>query len=222
VRNTPATPADGAWSGFDYEVDLDGPTTYTATDGTTSASVMVDLSAEVSAPWLTHPGRPALNRPVAVEADTPTSTEPRAYAFDVIDRTAPVYVWGRRRMVTGTLRLRFDTSADLESLAGVLADGWPVLIRYPRSSFYPSRWILPGRAAVDRIAPNAEPGFLTIDYAQVSAPESGTAGDPSWTYGTLAATFATYADVPDTFPTYRDLTANLPPDTSEPVGRIGT
>lgn len=130
VRNAePATLTAGVWIGDDFEAPLAENFYYQATSVDsasiiTSATYFIDAAGET---MLKHPGRPALNSWVHLEAGPDLERPIMQGVHDVLGRRMPIAVSMRRSSERGTLQLITFTDAERAALLLLTDDGTPLL-----------------------------------------------------------------------------------------------
>lgn len=195
----------------DWEAALDGPVTWTVTDAAGAAST-ADLPAGlgVDTPWISHPGRPSLNRPVTVRSDDEPEWAGRATRHDVIGRAVPVYVTQPLGGRSGVLELLAASWDEARAIRDVYTDGVPVLLRQPcltGADYYhvpDSVRLAPATARRWR-----DRWVVTVRYAQVDYPYGAPVGTRGWTYQQTTAASDNYTQSATLFPVYADRTAGL-------------
>jgi hypothetical protein len=94
----------------------------------TSATVTV---ASLGEPWLTHPAKPWLSRPTVVRELSDRIGYVRRGVLRPLDRPEAIVVHSPRTADAGVLVVYAATSAELERLKAVVADGAALLLRTP-------------------------------------------------------------------------------------------
>jgi len=171
-------------------------------------------------PWLTHPTHPFVSMPVTVEDDAEWSYEPRTFSFTVIGRTRPVYTWYPRASRSGTVKIEYKNAAERARIRDALADGSPLLIRYPPAyDQFTSSWLgIQGMKDVRR-GVGTKQGHYELSYTVVDAPVArlGIVEPTAWEWQDVLSDVAlpTWFSVRGVYPTWA-LVATHGPASAEP------
>lgn len=206
-------PVAGALTIEDYEAALAGGITYTVRDSSgAAATVTLPAGLAVTVPWLSHPGLPALNRPVTIRDDDPTYSG-RSVQHDVYGARLPLFT---TQPLTGrdssTLTLLADSWDDARGIRDVYASGVPVLLRQPCLDDG-DHYHVPSSVALAPVTAGRWAGrwSATVTYVETDRPLGALAGTARWTYADSLARSGTYPASRAEFPTYADLLAGPTP-----------
>lgn len=209
-------PAAGVLTVRDYEPALTGPTRYDVRDQlgvtTTAATAAGDLT--VTAPVLHVPTLPALRvmlTPpglVGYQAERDNA----AALHDVIGRADPIVTIGPLGLRAGTLRVITTTHTDARALEALAARGEILMLRQSDHAGLDGYLMVRStRVQPDQLV--ASPAGVTgwtwsvdLAFVEVARPSGPLLGSTGWTFGAVAATFATLADILPAYPTLDTLT----------------
>jgi hypothetical protein len=158
--------------------------------------------------WLKSPGIPALNTTVLMESPVKWSRPARSTTLDIVGRTNPVNISGKRAGGTSSLSvLVWDPSAH-EQLNSLLDNGLPVLIQaMPGYGINGNLYLSVGDVDSDPVMDAAnEPGWRwTLNVAKIDRPSGGIQGSAISTWQDILDGYDTWADVFDAFGTWADV-----------------
>jgi hypothetical protein len=209
----PATLNSGDWVGFDYEAPYDQPVSYEST----SAQATLDsgqVTLQVDAPWLVHPGIPARSVPLVI-ASIGARTRPTLQGIHqpVGRDTAIVITDGIRRQPTFDLVVRTVDEAARGDLLAILSDTTPLLLQvtYPATTRTDYMWVAVGDLTETPMV-DEDYGNLAIAWTlpcTVTTPPTGLQ-QSQWTWADLIAAYDTWADVLAAFNTWADVIIDAP------------
>lgn len=158
VRNAePATLTVGVWIGDDFEVPLGEDFYYQATS-VSSAVIITSPTYNVNAAGATmlkHPGRPALNSWIHLEAGPDLARPITQGVHDVLGRRTPVAVSMRRSAERGSLQLVTYTDDEREALLLLTDDGTPLLFSTSLAYGFSNVYVAIGDLAEKRVSSSA-------------------------------------------------------------------
>jgi hypothetical protein len=158
--------------------------------------------------WLKSPGIPALNTTVLMESPVKWSRPARSTTLDIVGRTNPVNISGKRAGGTSSLSvLVWDPSAH-EQLNSLLDNGLPVLIQaMPGYGINGNLYLSVGDVDSEPVMDAAnEPGWRwTLNVAKIDRPSGGIQGSAISTWQDILDGYDTWADVFDAFDTWADV-----------------
>lgn len=221
---SPPVLSGGRWTGYDYESAF-STLIYTAV---TETGVMYRTAADTAplrpdclttwpeslpqrAVWVRHPTVPDRSALLVVNRDPARPQGLERAVFRPPGRRFPVvYTAGSRQAPTGTLTVVTATAEEEARLAGLLADGSPLLLTVPPEWGWgwDHRYIAIGEAVPNRsVAWLDEPTReWSLAYEEVARPPGGMAAE--WTCGLLEAAYATCGDAQDAYVTCGDMETN--------------
>lgn len=180
---------------YDPEVPYGAPVAYTSDDAATTDSD--EVTVDVAAPWLTHPGVPVLSQPI-----TPKSIGPREHEaqqsvrYPLGSRFPIVANDGRRKAPVYDLVLQTETIDELEGLQALLDDMAPLLLNIPASLGWGVTHEYVRVGALRELRPSDYGGDQIRHWALpctvVRRPAGGSRADI--TYGYSYALYPTYGD----------------------------
>ena len=218
VRNgDPLTLSSGAGSMQDYETPLDVNAFWRARNSGTGAviadSSVVQLASGGNV-YLGHPGKPTLNMQVILADWQDGSRRTRSATFDVIGKTLPVVRSFKRAGAAGVMTVRCDDFNTLINLNSLLDDGFPLLIRTPRTPDWGigAKYLHIGDSDVQlRVrTPTFARRWVTLPWTEVSRPAGLAQGGPGFRWADVITTYATWADVISNNATWADVIDGVP------------
>ena len=198
--------AAGKGTIYDYEVPLDVPVTYKATQVTpVSGSPEVILSGAAQTmlshgkSWLKDPGLASNNlRLDYVQGLPKLSRRARAGVFDVIDRTNPIVVSAKRQSATGDFTFTTLTQTDYEKMIKLINRGEVLLLSTPPAYGVGNVYVHIGDVDEDRIAIGDASNWVrrwTLPLLVVDRPLAITSTAPLERWSDVKATWATWNDL---------------------------
>jgi hypothetical protein len=185
------------------------------TDATSDAATNTPAS-----PWMIHPSNPSLSIPVG-SADRSTAsiraigdvTNPSASTeHQILGQSAPITTTSGPRLSNRlTVVIAVKTSVQEQALNGLLADGTPLLFRFPPSfnagfdeGFYSVGDVTRARFAQRVGAPRRD---ITLPLTAVQSPIVSVQ-NAGWSWAALAAAFPTWSQVSAAYATWADVLTN--------------
>lgn len=210
VRATASTSAGQTFM-WDYEAPFRQPVTYYAMDGSNKVvSAATTLSFDEQ--WLRVPGFPIDDLQLhVVEKPAVTRSKPEA-KLRPLGRATPIVLSGTRSAPEFTLRVRTTTDDDADNLVQAISDGSTFLLLIPGTR---TAWqyvtvsdvvetpVVPYRAQTP--GDEGEWAIWDLPCTVVDRPIGGIFGDPTASYGAIAATYSTYAALRSAKATYLDV-----------------
>lgn len=191
---------------YDYEVPLDVPVTYRATQVTpVSGSPEVILSGAAKTmlshgvSWLKDPAQPANNLRLDYVQGLPTlSRKARAGVFDIIDRSNPIVVTARRQSASGGLTFATYTQTDYEKTVKLVNRGEILLLATPPAFGVGNVYVHVADVDEERIALGDASDWTrrwTLPLLVVDRPLSLTTSAPLERWQDVKSTWATWNDL---------------------------
>lgn len=210
----PATLVAGAWQGFDYEMPLGVPVTYTSTPPLNAVETSTAATVTVTDGWLVHPGVPDLS--VRLPQANVTQLEERTRAarsavLQPLGRATPIVVNETRSGVQSGLTLLTETLDAAADVLAAVSSGAPMLLNFPPTWGWGVTWeyISIGDVTEGFVAKGLSAARLfTLPYTVVDRPVGSLTAQ--WTWAGVVAQYATWADVTAAFDTWTKLVANEP------------
>lgn len=203
----PGTLVGGAFTVFDYEARYGVVNTYTATSDTADTATAT-ATLTVGAPWLIHPGNPALSMPLRVISRGPRTKASTAAAHVILGRRDPIVVTdGVRHAASFDLNIGTQSVADEAALDALLADAATLLLQLvytgiDRAEYW---WVSVGDVTETDVVEwfGNEVTQWTLPCTVTSAPSGSQQSERTW--ADLLADFATWADADAAYATWHDL-----------------
>ena len=211
VRNAEPLLLNTAAVLYDHEAPLGRPCIYRASP-TGDSSVYLDsdpVTVDSTVPWLKHPFKPALSRPVHISSIGPRSLPARRGVARPLDRPDPIVVHQPRATDAGVLAIQTDgTWAENDAIRALLADGAPLLLQQPTSYGEAQLYISIDTAGLGLLDDEFALMFnrnITLPFDVTGRPPGTAAAPRGLSYADLAATYLPYEHLAAAKPTYLDV-----------------
>lgn len=196
-RSTPVTVVD-------WEPSLRGPSTYTVSFN--GAGPMTSTStASAVLPWLVTPLRPSQSQALEAVGNYAAGRGTLSTVHQVPDRTDPLVALGRLASRTGTLAIWCADHAAAIARENILDMAGLAMLKVPDHGGMDMYFIVDGTDKEEN--EDGKSWTLSVAYTETGCPSSPINPDV-WTFGTLAASFASFASVTSSYEDFEGLNIN--------------
>lgn len=198
----PTTEGTGTLRITDYEPALAGLIQYRALGaGGELASDWISFPGEACRPRFTIPAVPIFGLSIDALTGYDATRLSRSTVHEIIGRDDPLVVQGRMRNRSGTMKVPFDTYAELLDLEAILERGQTMLYRQVEHAGLDLYF----HATDLTQAVDEGVWYLSFSFVEVGFPLGDVRLDPLWTFARLAATGGTFEQVAADYQSFRTL-----------------
>jgi hypothetical protein len=201
---------------YDYEAPLGVQVGYAATGwndpavepaAPAQAQIYTTLLVPDTSGWLTDPGRPSLNLPLACITVLPTKTyEPNVGLFRPLGRARAVSIHSVRSDWTGDLEWITSTYTEETRFEYIFASGGILLLRTGSAYGFINEYVQPMSVAVAPLEAQSLPNRKwRMPMVVTDSPVGDRPIETGGTYQDLKEDYLTYADTKAHYRTYYDL-----------------
>ena len=198
------------WARFDYEGPLDVDVTYQASSPQRVGVLDVSSPAQLSSQnryWLTNCTSPYLNMRVRIKDPGDRVLPDVRGILRPPERPDPIVVYQPRRMDAGSISLYVADTAEEQAVRALLADGGPVMLRYPGYAGGEALYLSVGAVGITSvIAKSADlQRWVSLPFDTHLRTGGDADGGPGDTYAEQGERYSTYNHVAGSRLTYLEL-----------------